>query len=104
MSRYGLGRPATLIFCLLVAACDDAVVLSDGPDGISLRYDCGDIRSQAASSSDKALVREYALRLVRVADAHSRMNEVEGLFATEQSGDWGAFENLLVRQICNDRQ
>jgi len=103
MSRHGLGRLATLIFCILVAGCGDQVVLRDGPDGISLRYDCGDVRSQAASSSEKALVREYALRLVRAADSQSRMNEVEDLFATEKSGDWAEFEDLVVRQVCNDR-
>ena len=78
---------------------EDRLVLE--ADGVSLRYSCGEPRTQvAAANLEQALVKRYATRIVQHANDASDMGRVAELMTAYDANDFPNIERLVVDRLC----
>ena len=100
-SQNPLAFHLILSFFFLVG-CGDSLVLEGEAGGIRLSYDCASFESQAVSTSDHALVRDHAIRIVAKANQEEKLEEVRVLMAADAEGNSELVERLVVEHLCRN--
>lgn len=95
-ARYLLGATIAVV---LLSACRDEVVLHDADGWLELRYDCERFQPAAHSSAQRAIVRGYAVRIVRQA---ARENRLDSLGAITDLSNEGLLEQAVASYMCSD--
>jgi len=87
-----------LPFCL---ACGEPLVLESEDGAFRLEYDCASFEPTAKSTSEFALVREYAVRAVRHATGLGSLDPVSAMMQADADRRLQDLERLLVEYLCS---
>lgn len=88
--------------CLVGAACGERVTLADAEGWVELSYRCENVESHAHSSAERALVREYAGRLIYQASVDNTMEVVQPLLRADVEGGPEDLERAVVDLLCRE--
>lgn len=99
-----IGIVTGLLLTGLFWGCENTVVLKGVDGAVELQYDCGAFQAVAHSTSEQAVVRQFAARAARFADESGSIEPVQGMFEAHVAGDAAELERLLVDYLCNGGQ
>ncbi|HET6764313.1 MAG TPA: TlpA disulfide reductase family protein [Longimicrobiaceae bacterium] len=80
------------------ACADQRVTLR--AEGAELAYDCAHPAARAADDAGRAVIRAYAINVVRDARNHGRLKAVDSLSQAFGAGDERTVERHVVRYVC----